>query len=60
MNKNEVNVNTDLKSKIVVYCKDGTKRIINCIGRYSEFHAVNLGRDLEYDNYHKAEVSIIG
>lgn len=60
MNKNEVNPNVDLKSKIVIHCKDGSKRVINCLGRYSEFHANALGKDLEGSNYEHSKVSIIG
>ena len=42
---------SDIHTKITIFCKDGSTRVINAEGNWTESMAKNLGRDIERDNY---------
>lgn len=44
------------KTTIIVKCKDGSTRVINCYGRRDYSFCVSLGRDLEGHNYLSCEI----
>ncbi len=48
-----------IKTKIVIFCRDNTRRIINVIGNYNIGMATSLGKDLERGNFKYASVSIL-
>lgn len=41
----------DFKSRITIFCKDKSTRIVNVIGRWSTDSAKQLALDLEGQNY---------
>lgn len=49
---------SEYKTKITIFCKDNSTRVITCEGRYSLQMATDLGRDLEGDNFFRVEILI--
>lgn len=50
---------TDIKTRITLFCKDNTKRVITVIGHKTVTDATALGRDLEGNNLKYATVAIL-
>ena len=49
---------TEYKSKITIFCKDKTTRVINVIGRWTDQSAKELAMDLESYNFFSFNVTI--
>ena len=47
------------KSKITIYCKDKSVRILTSLGVYTPDKANELGKDLEGKNFFRAEALIL-
>jgi len=47
---------SEIKSKVTIICKDGTKRIVNVEGVHNQSWAETLGKDLEGNNYSSATI----
>ena len=51
--------NNENKSLITITCKDGSKRVINSVGRWSNQMAKELAIDIEGANVASVEVIIL-
>lgn len=49
---------TEFRSRITIFCKDNTTRIVNVIGRWTSDSAKELAKDLEGQNYFAHNVVI--
>ena len=50
---------SERKTMVTVECKDGSKRVITCLGIYTSTSAIALGKDLEADNYKSVSVKVL-
>lgn len=50
---------SERKTMITIHCKDGSRRVIKCIGTYNTTTATSLAKDLEGDNYKLVETKIM-
>lgn len=50
---------SERKTMITIDCKDGSKRVINCLGTYNNNTAAILAKDLEGDNYKSVQTKIL-
>lgn len=49
---------SEYKSKITIFCKDSSVRVINVVGRWSQQMATQLGQDIEMNNFWQANVVV--
>ncbi len=63
MNKNlevfRVEKEEQRKSRVTIYCKDGSVRNLTPTGSYNSTKAIDLGKDLEGGNFLRAEAFIL-
>lgn len=55
----EIDVKETRKTQITIFCRDKSRRVIVSEGIWSTSMAYALGRDLEYENFKYATVSVI-
>lgn len=48
-----------MKTQITIYCKDGTVRKIQCVGKRNNSFAEELGRDIERGNYKSSKAETL-